>query len=122
MTMEHGWQKLKAMTNGKSFRIVKVHIPEDGITIEGDFQLPPLGELSFEDQIFDFCRGLRQDTWVDQTDGSDIRHQLPYGKEPFERDRKSIGYRGCQGGCHRFGFLHPGQGDIDVSQALQEMR
>jgi len=50
--MEHEWQKLTAMTNGKPFHITKVSVPEDGITIEGNFQLPPLGKLGYEDQVF----------------------------------------------------------------------
>jgi hypothetical protein len=50
--MDHGWKKLTSMTNGKKFHITRVQVPEDDITIEGKFQLPPLAELSMEDQIF----------------------------------------------------------------------
>jgi hypothetical protein len=50
--MEHGWQKLLALTGGKKFTVTRVHIPEDDITIEGDFQLPPFAGLSMEDQLF----------------------------------------------------------------------
>ncbi|MGE4585608.1 MAG: DUF2089 domain-containing protein [Sphaerochaeta sp.] len=50
--MEHGWQRLLAMTGGKQFTIQQIHIPEDNITIEGDFGLPPFAQLSMEDQIF----------------------------------------------------------------------
>jgi hypothetical protein len=50
--MEHGWQKLLALTGGKKFTITRVHIPEDDIYIGGEFQLPPFAGLSMEDQLF----------------------------------------------------------------------
>ena len=50
--MEHSWQKLLSLTGGKKFLITQVRIPEEDITIEGDFQLPPFAQLSMEDQIF----------------------------------------------------------------------
>jgi hypothetical protein len=50
--MEHSYQKLLAMTGGKKFLITQVRIPEENITIEGSFQLPPFADLSMEDQIF----------------------------------------------------------------------
>ncbi len=50
--MEHSWQKLLSLTGGKKFYITQVQIPEDAITIEGKFQVPPFAELSTEDQIF----------------------------------------------------------------------
>ena len=50
--MEHSYQKLLAITGGKKFLITQVRIPEDNITIAGDFQLPPFADLSMEDQIF----------------------------------------------------------------------
>lgn len=50
--MYHSWKKLVNMAGGRKFLIRKVHIPEDQIDIEGYFQLPPLAELSMEDQIF----------------------------------------------------------------------
>ena len=50
--MEHSWQKLLSMTGGKKFLITQVRVPEDNITIEGNFQLPPFADLSMEDQIF----------------------------------------------------------------------
>jgi len=50
--MEHSWQKLLSLTGGKKFFITQVQIPEDALTIEGKFQVPPFAELSMEDQIF----------------------------------------------------------------------
>ena len=50
--MEHGWQRLLAITGGKRFTIKQIHLSEEDITIEGEFQLPPFAELSMEDQLF----------------------------------------------------------------------
>ena len=50
--MEHGWQRLLALTGGKKFTITRVHIPEEDITLEGTFQTPPFAGLSMDDQLF----------------------------------------------------------------------
>ena len=50
--MEHSWQRLLSMTGGKRFLVTEIHIPEDEITIEGSFELPPLAQVSIDDQIF----------------------------------------------------------------------
>ncbi len=50
--MEHSWQKLLTMTGEKRFLITQVYLPDEKITIEGSFQLPPFANLSMDDQIF----------------------------------------------------------------------
>lgn len=50
--MEHSWQRLLAMTGGKRFLVTEIHIPEEGITIGGSFELPSLARIPIEDQIF----------------------------------------------------------------------
>ena len=50
--MIHEWQTLTKMTDGKSIKVTKVEIPETGLSIEGEFKLPPLARLSTEDQLF----------------------------------------------------------------------
>lgn len=50
--MIHEWQALTKMTDGKDVKITKVVVPETGISIEGEFKLPPLAQLSTEDQLF----------------------------------------------------------------------
>lgn len=46
------WQNLKKIVGDKEITIEKVRIKDDDITIEGEFELPPLARLSEEDQIF----------------------------------------------------------------------
>ncbi len=50
--MKHSWKKLGALVAGKKFLIRKVYIPEDDIEISGDFETPPLAQLSMDDQLF----------------------------------------------------------------------
>ncbi len=48
----HDWQQLTELTQNKKISIERVKIIESGIAIDGEFELPPLAQLSMEDQIF----------------------------------------------------------------------
>ncbi len=48
----HNWKKLFEICKGKNFIIKKIYVPEDNISIEGDFQLSSLATLNIEDQKF----------------------------------------------------------------------
>ena len=48
----HDWQQLTDLTQNKEISIERVKILESGIAIDGSFELPPLAQLSMEDQIF----------------------------------------------------------------------
>jgi hypothetical protein len=50
MTKE--WHELTKMTQGREIVVERVRVVESGITIEGNFALPPLANLSAEDQVF----------------------------------------------------------------------
>ncbi len=50
--MASDWQELTRLTQGSSFTVEKVRLAASGIAIEGSFELPPLGRLMQEDQIF----------------------------------------------------------------------
>jgi hypothetical protein len=50
--MSSEWHDLTNLTGNKEFSISRVTLKESGIAIEGEFELPPLGRLSFEDQVF----------------------------------------------------------------------
>ena len=50
--MVHDWQQLTELTQNKQITIGRVKIVETGITIEGNFELPPLAKLTMEDQVF----------------------------------------------------------------------
>ena len=48
----HDWQQLTDLTQNKEITIERVKVVESGLSIEGNFELPPLARLNTEDQIF----------------------------------------------------------------------
>ncbi len=46
------WNELTKMTRGKPITVERIRIVDSGIAIEGSFTLPPLANLSAEDQVF----------------------------------------------------------------------
>jgi hypothetical protein len=50
--MAKDWQELTRMTQGKPVTVERVKLVDSDIAIEGSFSLPPLANLSAEDQVF----------------------------------------------------------------------
>jgi hypothetical protein len=50
--MAKEWQELTKMTQGKPVTVERVRVVDSDIAIEGSFTLPPLANLSAEDQVF----------------------------------------------------------------------
>jgi hypothetical protein len=46
------WHELTDLTGDRRFVITTVRLQESGITIGGEFDLPPLAGLRYEDQVF----------------------------------------------------------------------
>jgi hypothetical protein len=46
------WQTLTRLTRGAPIEIERVRLVDDGVAIEGPFELPPLARLSADDQVF----------------------------------------------------------------------
>ena len=46
------WQDLLRMAQGCSLVVERVRLPEKGMAIEGEFTLPELARLTFDDQVF----------------------------------------------------------------------
>ena len=46
------WSELTGMTSGAPITVERVRISDKDVVIEGSFELPPLAQLSMEDQIF----------------------------------------------------------------------
>ena len=69
--MQQDWQALTRLTRNEPFVVTKVKLTRTDITIEGEFDLPPLGRLSFEDQIFvaEFIRSHGSIKQMEQTFG-----------------------------------------------------
>ena len=56
--MTNDWHELTDLTEGRRFLVTKVRM-DSGISIQGEFELPPLARLRYEDQVFvsEFVRG-----------------------------------------------------------------
>jgi hypothetical protein len=50
--MTKDWQELTKITRGAPLLIERVKLEEENIALEGSFDLPPLAQLTMEDQIF----------------------------------------------------------------------
>lgn len=50
--MIHEWHELSKMTGGQEILVNKVSTKKSGISIEGEFELPPLAKVSYDDQVF----------------------------------------------------------------------
>jgi hypothetical protein len=50
--MAREWHELSKMTQGRPVTVERVRLVDSDIDIEGSFTLPPLADLSAEDQIF----------------------------------------------------------------------
>jgi hypothetical protein len=46
------WQTLTKLTGGAAVTVERVRLVENGVAIEGRFELPPMARLPAEDQIF----------------------------------------------------------------------
>jgi hypothetical protein len=49
--MSNEWHELTDLTGERPFTITRVRM-ESGVAIEGEFELPPLARLRYEDQVF----------------------------------------------------------------------
>ena len=50
--MANDWQELTRLTQGEEIRVDRVKMTRTGIALEGDFELPPLAQITSEDQVF----------------------------------------------------------------------
>lgn len=50
--MAEDWQALTKLTGGDAFVVERVRLTARHVTIEGEFDLPPLATLTAEDQVF----------------------------------------------------------------------
>ena len=50
--MSREWHELTRMTQGKPITVERVRLVDSDIAVEGSFSLPPLANLSAEDQVF----------------------------------------------------------------------
>ena len=51
-TRTQDWQALSELTRGRPIVVERVRLVDQGVAIEGAFELPRLAQLSAEDQVF----------------------------------------------------------------------
>ena len=49
--MSHDWHELSDLTGDRRFVVTRVRL-DSGVSVEGEFELPPLARLRYEDQVF----------------------------------------------------------------------
>jgi hypothetical protein len=50
--MANEWHDLTDLTGDRDFVVTGVRLKDSGITIDSEFELPPLARLRYEDQVF----------------------------------------------------------------------
>ncbi len=50
--MSLDWSHLTSLTGSQKFIVTRVMLTESRIALEGEFELPPMARLSYEDQVF----------------------------------------------------------------------
>ena len=50
--MAHEWHHLTDLTDDRDFVVTRVRLKDSGVSIEGEFALPLLAGLRYEDQVF----------------------------------------------------------------------
>lgn len=50
--MKKDWAYLTKLTGSRPVTIERVRLDDESVAIEGEFELPPLAKLKFEDQVF----------------------------------------------------------------------
>lgn len=46
------WSELTKLTRSEPLSVERVRLKNSGIAVEGSFELPPLAQLAYEDQVF----------------------------------------------------------------------
>ncbi len=50
--MASGWDELTTLIGDRDCYVNRIRIVDSNISIEGEFELPPLAQLSYNDQVF----------------------------------------------------------------------
>jgi hypothetical protein len=50
--MTRGWHDLTDLTGDRAFVVTGVRLEGSGVSLGGEFELPPLARLRYEDQVF----------------------------------------------------------------------
>ena len=126
--MGRDWQELTKLVGAAPIEVERVRLVESGVAIEGPFSLPPLAQLTAEDQVFvaAFVRCHGSIKQMEQYFGV----SYPDHQEPAEQDRQPVvvcrnrtGIRDRSAAATRREVLDRlSRGELTVAQALERLK
>jgi hypothetical protein len=114
------WYELTKMTHGANVVIERVRIVDRDVAIEGSFELPPLANLSAEDQVFvaSFVKCHGSIKQMEQTFGV----SYPTIKARLNRIGEGLSFIEVASSISRDDILAKlDRGEISVNEALEMM-
>ena len=118
MTKE--WRELTEMTGAKQITVERVRLVDSDITIEGSFTLPPLANISADDQVFVMAFVLSHGSIKEMEDMFDISY--PTVKNRLNRIGKQFEFVKTVKVTPREAVLDElEQGDISAEEAIRRL-
>jgi hypothetical protein len=119
--MSQDWQELTRITQGMSFVVERVRIPDKDLVVEGKFDLPQLAKLTMEDQIF-VTAFLRSHGSIKEMEGM-FGISYPTVKNRLNRIAGQLEFIDVNPPASNHDVLDQlDRGDISVDDALKKMR
>ena len=119
--MKNDWQELTRLTRGEEIIIEQVKLIKRGISIAGEFELPPLSRLTLEDQIFVVAFVRRHGSIKDMEDLFDISY--PTVKNRLNRISQLLDFVEVNPPLSRNEILSElERGEITVKEAEEKLR
>ncbi|MFP4164899.1 MAG: DUF2089 domain-containing protein [Chitinispirillaceae bacterium] len=118
--MEKQWHELDQMVGEREIVVNRVTVRDTGIALEGEFVLPPLAKLSYDDQVFVGmfirCHGSIKE--MEQAFGV----SYPTVKSRLSRIGEKLGFVQGRKVNHKEELLAKlERGEISVSAALEQL-
>ena len=114
------WGQLTALTGNRPLLIQKVRLADSEISIQGEFQPPPLANLSMDDQIFvgAFVQSHGSIKEMEKLFGM----SYPTVKNRLNRISQALGFLRAQQGTGPSDVLDRlDKGELNVAQALEAL-
>ena len=119
--MTHDWQELTRLTRGEEIILEQVRMKKQGITLRGQFELPPLARLTMEDQIFTIAFIRCHGSIKDMEELFDISY--PTVKNRLNRITQLLEFVEINPPANTMDILDRlERGEIDVQEAEKSMR
>jgi hypothetical protein len=119
--MGQEWRELTKLTQGRKIVIERIRIPETGISIEGEFELPDLVNLPAEEQVF-LAAFVRSHGSIKQMEKY-FGVSYPTIKNRLNRIAEMLEFVEIETGPDRSEALNKlDQGEISVEEAIKRLK